>query len=140
MNKAFALVLLFAATPALADSLWPDAMQHAKTCAGSTEAGNTAWKDYDHRRPSIGLYVDINLSDCGFSQAPLVFINVHGNNHTWELTGTASAYDLFSKGFKVYVKFPDDRTAKQIKLSPQLANDYRWQVQWLAIEPQAGAK
>ena len=94
------------------------------TCYGSTAIGSTNWIQYV---PS-GLYLDVDISECGFDTAPHVIVNTHGNAHNWLLTGGSSAYNKTATSFRVYVKHPNNVT-------PAQANSRRWHVQWVARVP-----
>lgn len=102
--------------------------------AGSTERGTTDWKIADpDLPPNFGLYVDIDISDCGFQSRPIVVTSIHGKGYHWELTGPSAVYNVTRKKFRVYVKFPTLERGQEVGLSPTFANDQEWHVQWIAV-------
>ena len=103
-----------------------------RVCSGRTQPGKTAWVDYDPARPNFGIYVDVDISDCGFTTPPVVVTSLHGDSNNWEVTGTSSVYKLSPKGFSVYLKLPTWDRGKEVGLSPAMANSNNWHVHWIA--------
>jgi hypothetical protein len=91
-----------------------------KIRCGKTPEGHTNWVGMDN-----GVNVVVTVP--AFESVPLYFVNVHGDNGNWMLTGGSSAYDRTNTGFRVYVYYPHGT------INPTLANGYGWHVQWLAI-------
>lgn len=92
-----------------------------EACYGSTPASNTNWIQYTPN----GLYVDVDISECGFSQVPHLIVSSHGDANIWQTTGGSSAYNRSTSSFRVYLSYK-----KSIK--PREAKLWKWHVQWVA--------
>ena len=95
----------------------------ARLCSGTTGRGTTAWKDYSG---PTGVWVDVDMSDCGFTKVPSVTASIEGTSTHWELTGTSSVYNTSPTSFRIYIgaNRPNARTS--------IANKYKWNVDWIA--------
>ena len=103
-----------------------------RQCSGKTQPGATAWVDYDPARPNFGIYVEVDISSCGFTEPPVVVTSIHGDSVHWELTGPSSVYMLTPKRFRVYVKLPTWDQGRGVGLSPAMANKNNWHIHWIA--------
>lgn len=97
--------------------------KHRQTIVfGATPAGATSWDQYEPKT----LRVRIETSAAGFSNTPIYFTSLGGAGNHFVATGATNIYDATATGFTVYINMPYDVT-------PQFANDNRWNVQWVAI-------
>jgi hypothetical protein len=93
----------------------------AKVCAGTTKRGATAWKDYS----STGVYVEVDMSKCGFATVPTITTSVEGRSNHWIAAGTSSVYAARKDGFIIYLK-------QSVGLKGG-ANKWKWNVEWVAV-------
>lgn len=100
------------------------AARNGGMCCGSTVTGKTAWVQYS----TTGIYVDINISTCGYTTVPSIVTALTGATSHWVSTGTASVYSPHAKGFRVYINFV-------AAMNPTLANQYQWALNWCAKMP-----
>lgn len=89
-------------------------------CAGSTTPGSTAWVVYH----VDGIYVDIDTSECGYTQIPLYFASLGGTSQHDTSTGGSEIYKNTSTGFRMYIN--------RKGATPTYANDRSWHVNWIA--------
>lgn len=92
-------------------------------CSGHTATGSTTWQTYN----SVGVLLDIDTAACGFSSAPLYFGAITGRSNHWLTTGASSIYSPSATSFRVYIRDWGGN------LTPQLANDRAWAMNWLAL-------
>ncbi len=62
------------------------------------------WID-DPQAPSIGIYVDVDISVLNLKNTPLAFTTLTGRSTHWATTGATSVYNMTKDGFKVYLKY-----------------------------------
>ena len=91
--------------------------------SGSTVAGATNWKSYN----SNTIYLDVDTSSAGFTSTPMYFASLNGNSNHWQAEGFNAIYSPTATGFRIYLR--DDVEA----LTPQLANQLGWYLQWLGV-------
>ncbi|MBN3896557.1 MAG: hypothetical protein HWQ41_15215 [Nostoc sp. NOS(2021)] len=94
-----------------------------KIAAGSTTPGATNWQPYTN-----GIYVDVDTSGANFTSTPKYVTSIGGDGYHWQTTGGSAIYYPTPIGFRVYVRFSDNAT-----ISPALANQYRWYINWIGI-------
>ena len=92
--------------------------------AGSTVQGATDWKQYS----SNSIYVDVDTTKAGFIDTPLYFTSIVGDYRQWEVDGINAIYLPTKTGFRIYLR---DELSNY--LTPELANQMGWKVQWIGI-------
>jgi RHS repeat-associated protein len=116
-------------TPAQANSYqwhinWmgvPNNTNTGNTCSGRTTPGSTNWVQYD----TNGIYVDVSTSACGLAAVPLYLTSLGGNSSHYVTQGATSIYSPTATGFRIYIY--------QGGITPTLANQWQWHINWLAI-------
>jgi hypothetical protein len=106
--------------------------------SGSTEPGNTDWKPYDPTStiPGRGIYVDVDTSKAGFTKPPNYVISLCGYTDHWVLTGTSAIYSPSPTSFRVYLRYSYNKPGQEAPpLTPAYANQCKWYVTWIGIEP-----
>ncbi|BAZ32339.1 hypothetical protein NIES4074_48410 [Cylindrospermum sp. NIES-4074] len=100
-----------------------------KIAAGRTEPGATNWQAYG----TFGIYVDIDTSAAGFTKVPVYVTSIGGpgGNH-WGTTGASSVYDVTPKSFRIFIRW--DKDYKDEILTPEVANGYKWHINWIGTE------
>ncbi|MDW6004332.1 hypothetical protein [Vibrio mangrovi] len=94
-------------------------------CSGQTTPGDTSWQPYAN---NTGIYVDIDTSACELNSMPTYMTSMNGNSSHWGTTGVTSIYSATETGFRVYVRFSGGNT-----ITPAIANNYHWSINWLAL-------
>jgi ribosomal protein S11 len=93
-------------------------------CAGSATAAD--WKYYSGE----GIYVDVDMSKCGFKQVPAIVSSLHGKSWHWKSTGSSEIYNPTTTGFRIYIK-----TEAVVVSEKRYAEDkYDWHMEWIAVE------
>ncbi len=92
--------------------------------AGSTTAGATNWKAYG----SNAVYLDVDTSAAGFTSTPAYLTSIGGSCCHWDAQGADAIYAPTATGFRIYLH---DNSGNA--LTPALANQRGWYVQWLGI-------
>jgi hypothetical protein len=92
---------------------------------GSTPAGNTAWQQYP---TGEGVFVDVDTSSAGFTTTPIYITSIGGTSSHWATTGATSIYDPTPTGFRVFVRWSSGGA-----LTPAIANQYEWHINWIAV-------
>lgn len=93
----------------------------AKVCSGTTGRQSTSWVDYS----TNGVYVDVDISGCGFVKIPTLTTSIEGHSSHWRVTGSSSVYDTTVTGFRIYIE--------QTVLRKGLAASRLYNVEWIAI-------
>ncbi|HLO89248.1 MAG TPA: hypothetical protein VK203_30160 [Nostocaceae cyanobacterium] len=101
----------------------------AKIASGQTKPGATNWQV----TAGNGLLVAVDTSAAGFTRTPIYVTSIGGDAYHWGLTGTSAVYKATEKGFEISVRFEGDFTG--VAITPEKANEYKWHVNWIAIEP-----
>jgi hypothetical protein len=83
------------------------------------------WKLYEN---GYGLYVDIDTSKAKFKKTPVYFTSLSGTGNHYVLTGIEAVYSATKKGFRVYVRIPNQR------LTVDYAKQRKWTINWIGIE------
>jgi hypothetical protein len=109
----------------------------AKIASGRTEPGATDWKTGGNVGTS-GIYVYVDTSAAGFTTVPIYTLSVGGNTHHWGIAGSSSIYNPTAKGFEVEIRWEKGYHQDGNALTPALANEYKWHINWIAIEPAQG--
>ena len=95
-----------------------------RVCCGRTSGGHTDWKPHG----ATGIYLDVSISECGFTDAPYLVCSLHGTGGHWSTTGGSNPYYISKDNFRIYVRFDGGGG-----LSPAYANQYHWHIHWIAI-------
>ena len=96
----------------------------AKVCSGSTGRASTAFKDYSDGK---NVYLDVDMSECGFAKIPNVVISVEGSSHHWNVLGSSSVYNTTPTTFRVYLNNGN------AGLNKSLLDDKKWNIEWIAV-------
>jgi len=99
------------------------------------------WLDY----VSLGIYVDVNTSACGFQTTPHYLVtleSITNSGYHWYATGTPSIYNPTPTGFRVYLRWTDTpadinpigSTNEANPLRVQTAIDKGWTLKWTGIQ------
>ena len=93
-------------------------------CAGTTPT--SGWTQLD----SNAVYIDVDLSGCGFTQAPIISSSLAGDDAggQWRATGGSALYLITATGFRVYVYYP-------WAITPSAATSWGWNIDWIAAPP-----
>jgi len=65
----------------------------------------------------------------GFSKTPVYFTSLAGLSSHWNIVGATSVYLATPKGFRVYVRWADEKPLTIVK-----ASQSGWYIQWVGIE------
>lgn len=128
---------------------------------GATEPGRTRWHfEAKLESPNYGLYAIVDTSAAGFTKRPYYFALLRGDFGTsvdrppglfqpdaWP-TGTEPAFFLNAFGFITnatpksftYRIIPAGRLPFGAPIGPEEAENRRWSISWLGIEPVTGCK
>ena len=115
-----------------------------KIFAGRTEPGNTHWKAFS----SNGLVLDVDTSAACFKKCPVYVTSLGGNSEHAHTVGVSNLYPPgpsptnqdeakvyphgpTATGFRVYVDYHD---LGATHLTPEIANQGFWHVNWIGIE------
>jgi hypothetical protein len=98
----------------------PNNLRQSTLCTGQTASGATGWQQYS----ADGIYLDVSTSGCGFASTPLYLTSIGGASGHWQSLGATSIYLPSPTGFRVYVNYPG--------ITPALANQYGWHLNWAA--------
>ena len=101
-----------------------------KLATGATKPGETAWYQYAERTAGDAICVDIDTSAAGFTTPPRYFTSLGGAYLHWATYGETSIFNPSKDGFKVCVKLA---IGKVNTLTPQMAKDAQWHINWMAI-------
>merc|ERR1739838_1140529 len=85
-----------------------------KVCAGTTGRTKTKWRNYSR----AGVYLDVDISRCGFSKIPTIATSLEGSSRHWTALGGSSVYFASPRKFRIYVYQNGLRTGT--------AKKYRW--------------
>jgi len=105
-----------------------------KVGAGKTIPGATNW-----RKEGAFVKVTIDTSAAGFTTVPIYTASLAGDSSISMLTGTSSICKPTAKSFEVHVTFEEGSNhSNETELSVALANQNKWHVNWIGIEPGSG--
>merc|ERR1712003_230029 len=88
-----------------------------KPCIGVTSAND--WKPYKTK----GIYVDVDISHCGFDQISNVMTSITCEKHCWRAIGINSIYKMTPESFRIYLRQ---------NLSPEDAANWNYQIHYVA--------
>jgi hypothetical protein len=91
---------------------------------GSTPPGNTPWETWEW-----GIKVRVDTSSGHFKRVPYYFTSLWGDKGHDTVNGVSSIYDAKTDEFTIYLVSTTGQT-----LTPELANENGWAVQWIGIE------
>ncbi|MRR29669.1 hypothetical protein EG834_04945 [bacterium] len=97
--------------------------------AGSTPKGATNWIVYS----SDTIYVNADTSTAAFASTPRYFTSLGGNTGHWAAHGVNAIYSATSNGFRIFL-----RSSNGTALTPTMANNNGWHVQWLGVPALTG--
>ncbi len=89
-------------------------------CSGKTMAGQSGWQRYY----SLGLFLDVDTTECGFDTTPIYLSSIGGNGLQWTVEGGTAIYFPTASGFRVYLR---------TDVSPEDAERFKWHVNWDAV-------
>jgi len=94
-----------------------------KVCAGTTGRDTTDWNDFS----TVGVYYDVDISDCKFITVPTVTSAIEGSESHWRFVGTASIYHTSTSSFRMYLRHIhyDD--------IQDYADEENFNVEWIAV-------
>ena len=98
----------------------------AKVCSGTTGRRVTDYQNYSDGK---NVYVDVDMTGCGFAKIPNVVISVEGSSSHWMALGTSSVYNTTPTSFRVYLKNDNSGVAKGNLNS----ESYKWNIDWIAV-------
>ena len=90
-------------------------------CAGTSPT--SGWTQYG----PDGIYRDVDLSGCGFTQAPIISSSLAGITRHWTARGGSAPYGKSANGFRIYVSEPG--------ITPSDATAWGWKINWIAAKP-----
>ena len=96
----------------------------AKVCSGSTGRTTTHYQTYSDGK---NVYVDVDMTECGFAKIPNVVISVEGSSTHWMALGTSSVYNTTPTTFRVYLH------NQNAGLDKSLLDDKKWNIEWVAV-------
>jgi RHS repeat-associated protein len=103
----------------------PDNTNTGTTCSGRTSPGSTNWQQYG----SDVIYADVSASACGFTKTPLYLTSLGGDNNHYMTKGVTSIKSPTATGFRIYIN--------QSGITPAIANQRKYHINWLAVMPNA---
>jgi hypothetical protein len=112
-------------TPALSQTV-----QSTLIATGSTPVGTTAWQQYSDGQ---SIFVDVDTSSGGFTTTPIYITSLGGFGSHWATTGATSIYAATPTGFRVYIRFEYTGPGSLPALTPAVANQYGWHINWIAV-------
>jgi len=98
--------------------------------AGQTKPGETAWQVRDET--SIRLLVDTHAA--AFEFTPIYVASLGGANDQWTTFGGSAIYKPTRFGFQVNLPLADGSA-----LTPDIANEHQWHINWIGVEDQISA-
>ena len=98
----------------------------ARVCSGTTGRRITHYRNYSDGR---NVYVDVDMTQCGFVKIPNVVISVEGSSHHWMALGTSSVYGTTPTGFRVYL----NNVNANVSGGDLNAEKYMWNIDWVAV-------
>ena len=96
----------------------------AKVCSGTTGRRVTDYQAYGNN-----VYVDVDMTGCGFAKVPNVVISVEGSSSHWVAEGTSSVYNSTPTSFRVYLKNESSGVAR----GNLNAEGIQWNIDWIAV-------
>ena len=73
------------------------------------------------------MFVDVDMTKCGFAKIPNVVTSVEGTSHHWMVLGAASVYNTTTTGFRVYLNNVN------AGLDKSQLDDNLWNIEWVAV-------
>jgi hypothetical protein len=106
-----------------------------KIAAGSTTPGATNWQVHSTKEGPPAIYLDVDTSAASFTTTPVYVTSIGGNGDHWRTTGGSSVYQATPRGFRVYIRWERKSESTTQVLTPEIANDEKWHINWMAFEP-----
>ena len=75
------------------------------------------------------MYVEVDMTKCGFAKIPNVVISVEGSSHHWMALGTSSVYNVTPTTFRVYLHNQEASAAAGVLNEEK----YKWNIEWVAV-------
>lgn len=92
---------------------------HSTVCTGSTGRTTTNWVDYN-----AGVFVDVDISECGFLTLPTITTSLDVYSANWETRGTSSVWSATNTKFSIFI---------QSSVRNAVAKSDPWSVWWIAV-------
>ena len=73
------------------------------------------------------VFVDVDMSECGFTKIPNVVTSVEGSSHHWMVSGASSVYSTTTTGFRIYLN------NGAANLDKSQLDDKFWNIEWVAV-------
>jgi len=96
---------------------------------GHSPSDGTGWVQYSSAN---GIYIDIDISACGFTNAPQIFTSMGGGSGSWTTSGSFSTYMVTATGFRVYINSFTEAEVNAT-IAPADADARNWFINWFAI-------
>jgi hypothetical protein len=125
MGTGAVITALFAAPIIVINQPKPALSQAVQVYRGSTPVGNTAWQQYS---TGDGVFVNVDTSSAGFTTTPIYITSLGGRSDHWLTIGATSIYVPTPTGFRVYVRWANGGS-----LTPAIANQNGWHINWIAV-------
>lgn len=94
-------------------------------CAGTTGRSSTTTVYHS----STIIYIDVDISGCGFVKIPTVTTSLEGAGGHYVATGAATPYSVTTAGFRIYIKNDHYKTEGVENAAKRLS----WNVEWVAV-------
>lgn len=90
------------------------------------------WKNYS----TLGIYVDVDTSGCGFKEIPHYIPTLHGKSGHWCANGVTSIYNETTNGFRIYLRWTDDNGhyGNHNPLRASFARKNGWYIKWTGVK------
>ena len=96
----------------------------AKVCSGTTGRLVTEFQAYGNN-----VYVDVDMTGCGFAKIPNVVVSVEGSSSHWLAQGTSSVYNTTPTSFRVYL----NNEKAGVDKGNLNTESYKWNLDWIAV-------
>ena len=75
------------------------------------------------------IFIDVDISDCGFVKIPTITTSLEGNGKHYEGTGTSSLSSASASWFRMYIEM----ATYAVEGVGDAAKRLRWNVEWVAV-------
>jgi hypothetical protein len=107
--------------PAMCGGITPSGL----SADGSDSGTGTAWKLFG----SLGLYLDIGTSGCGFATTPVYLANLVGDGNHWDKRGVVSIYSMRADGFRLIISHRFKKSDELWRMAMKL----HWSMSWVGV-------
>ena len=80
---------------------------------------------------SRGIYIDVDISSCGFVRIPTVTTTLEGDSEHHSVTGITSLYRATRLGFRLFIRYPEAGSGPSWLRDVAIRNI--WNVEWVAV-------